>query len=80
MEQILIVDDESLTVKLLSTYLRIMGHESVDALSSRQALDRLAYLAPDVVLRGASTTHQVVRCCLCVAHRILKHPAGDELA
>ena len=50
MAQILIVDDESLTVKMLSTYLRMMGHESVDALSSRQALDRLAYLAPDVVL------------------------------
>ena len=50
MARILIVDDESLTVKMLSTYLRMMGHESVDALSSRQARDRLAYIAPDAVL------------------------------
>jgi CheY-like chemotaxis protein len=50
MAKILIVDDESLTVKMLSTYLRMMGHDSVDALSSRQALDRLAYIAPDAVL------------------------------
>jgi len=50
MAQILIVDDESLTIKMLSTYLRMMGHESVDALSSRQALDRLAYIEPDAVL------------------------------
>ena len=50
MARILIVDDESLTVKMLSTYLRMMGHESVDALSSRQAWDRLAYVAPDAVL------------------------------
>lgn len=50
MAQILIVDDESLTVKMLSTYLKMMGHESIDALSSRQARDRLAYLTPDAVL------------------------------
>lgn len=50
MAQILIVDDESQTVKMLSTFLRMMGHESVDALSSRQAFDRLAYIRPDAVL------------------------------
>jgi CheY-like chemotaxis protein len=50
MAQILIVDDESLTIKMLSAYLKLMGHDSVDALSSNQAKDRLAYLSPDAML------------------------------
>nr|PZN51436.1 MAG: hypothetical protein DIU68_16460 [Chloroflexota bacterium] len=50
MAQILIVDDEPLTVKLLAKLLSMMGHETVDALSSRQARDRLAYLKPDAIL------------------------------
>jgi CheY-like chemotaxis protein len=50
MAQILIVDDEHMIVDMLSTFLRLLGHETVDAYSSRQAKDRLAYLEPDVVL------------------------------
>lgn len=50
MAQILIVDDEPLTIRMLSRFLAIMGHETIDALSSRQARDRLAYLTPDAIL------------------------------
>lgn len=50
MAKILIVDDESMIVDMLSTFLRLLGHEAVDAYSSRQARDRLAYLEPDAML------------------------------
>src|SRR5215218_1087512 len=50
MAQILIVDDEHMIVDMLSTFLRLLGHDTVDAYSSRQARDRLAYLEPDAVL------------------------------
>ncbi|MBZ0278047.1 MAG: response regulator [Anaerolineae bacterium] len=50
MAKILIVDDEQLTVDMLSTYLGLIGHEAIGALSGRQTWDRLAYEEPDVVL------------------------------
>ena len=50
MAKILIVDDESLTVDMLSTFLNIIGHEPVGALSARQTWDKLAYESPDAVL------------------------------
>jgi CheY-like chemotaxis protein len=50
MARILIVDDEYLTVEMLSTFLGLIGHEGVGAHSVRQARDRLAYVEPDAIL------------------------------
>jgi DNA-binding response OmpR family regulator len=50
MARILIVDDEHLIVEMLSTFLRLLGHQSIDAYSCRQAKDRLAYEEPDAIL------------------------------
>lgn len=50
MAKILIVDDEPLTVEMLSTFLNLSGHEPVGALSTRQTWDRLAYEEPDAIL------------------------------
>jgi DNA-binding response OmpR family regulator len=50
MARILIVDDEYLTVEMLSTFLQLIGHEAVGAHSVRQARDKLAYVDPDVIL------------------------------
>jgi CheY-like chemotaxis protein len=50
MAKILVVDDEQLTVDMLTTFLELIGHEAVGALSGRQTWDRLAYEEPDVVL------------------------------
>lgn len=50
MAQILIVDDEPLTVEMLSTFLNLIGHEPVGALSTNQTWDRLAYVEPDAIL------------------------------
>jgi CheY-like chemotaxis protein len=50
MATILVVDDDQLIVDMISTFLRLLGHEVVEAYSSRQAHDRLAYSEPDAVL------------------------------
>lgn len=50
MAKILVVDDEQLTVEMLSTFLRLIGHEAIGALSARQTWDKLAYEEPDLVL------------------------------
>jgi CheY-like chemotaxis protein len=50
MAKILIVDDEHLTIEMLSTFLNLIGHQSVGALSGRQTWDKLAYEEPDVIL------------------------------
>lgn len=50
MAKILIVDDEPLTVEMLSTFLGLIGHQSVGALSGRQTWDKLAYEHPDLIL------------------------------
>jgi DNA-binding response OmpR family regulator len=50
MATILVVDDELLTAEMLSTFLKLMGHKSVEAYSSRQAWDKLAYTEPDAIL------------------------------
>jgi two-component system, OmpR family, phosphate regulon response regulator OmpR len=50
MATILIVDDEPLIIEMLGTFVRLLGHEVIEATSSRQARDRLAYLNPDMVL------------------------------
>ncbi|MEZ4670272.1 MAG: response regulator [Anaerolineae bacterium] len=50
MAKILIVDDEHMTVEMLSTFLNLIGHEAVGALSGRQTWDKLAYEEPDLIL------------------------------
>ena len=50
MAKILIVDDEPLTVEMLSTFLNLSGHQPIGALSANQTWDKLAYEEPDGVL------------------------------
>jgi CheY-like chemotaxis protein len=50
MAKILIVDDEPLTLEMLSTFLRLIGHDAIEALSTRQAKDKLLYMEPDAML------------------------------
>jgi CheY-like chemotaxis protein len=50
MAKILIIDDEQLTVDLLTIYVELIGHQALSALSGRQAWDKLAYEEPDAVL------------------------------
>jgi DNA-binding response OmpR family regulator len=50
MAKILIVDDEPLTVDMLSIFLNLSGHQPVGALSVNQAWDKLAYEEPQVIL------------------------------
>ncbi|RMF78507.1 MAG: response regulator [Chloroflexi bacterium] len=50
MAKILVVDDEPLTIDMLTAYLDLLGHESVGALSGRQTWDILAYQKPDLIL------------------------------
>ncbi|MEP7292366.1 MAG: response regulator [Chloroflexota bacterium] len=50
MAKILIVDDEHLTTEMLGTFLKIIGHESIEALNCQQAWDKLAYESPDGIL------------------------------
>jgi CheY-like chemotaxis protein len=48
--KILVVDDEHLTVDMLSHFLTLSGYEPVGVYSSRQMWDRLAYDVPDAIL------------------------------
>ena len=48
MAKILVVDDEQLTVEMLSTFLKLIGHQAIGALSARQTWDKLAYEEPDL--------------------------------
>jgi DNA-binding response OmpR family regulator len=50
MAKILIVDDEPLTVEMLSTFLNLSGHDPIGALSNSQTWDKLAYEEPDAIL------------------------------
>jgi CheY-like chemotaxis protein len=50
MATILIVDDEHLTIEMLSTFLNLIGHKPIGALSGRQTWDKLAYEEPDAIL------------------------------
>jgi len=50
MAKILVVDDEQLTLEMLSTFLRLIGHQAITALSARQTWDKLAYEEPDLIL------------------------------
>lgn len=50
MKKILIIDDEYLTVEMLSTFLRIIGHDTLQALNAQQARERVAAFSPDAIL------------------------------
>lgn len=50
MAKVLVVDDEHLTVEMLSTFLNLIGHRPVGAFSGRQMWDKLAYEEPEVIL------------------------------
>lgn len=50
MARILIVDDQAATVDLISTSLRILGHEPISAYNGEQALALLVKHKPDIVL------------------------------
>ncbi|MCA9903100.1 MAG: response regulator [Anaerolineae bacterium] len=50
MANILIVDDEYMTVEMLATFLRLIGHDTTEALTARQAWDQLELKLPDAVL------------------------------
>ena len=50
MAKILIVDDEYMTIEMLTTFLGLIGHQAVGALSGRQTWDKLAYEEPDLIL------------------------------
>lgn len=50
MAKILVVDDEPLTVDMLTTFLTLIGHQSIGAFSGRQTWDKLLYEEPDAVL------------------------------
>jgi CheY-like chemotaxis protein len=50
MATILIVDDEYMTVEMLRTFLKIIGHASIEALTARQVWDRLSGETPDAIL------------------------------
>ncbi len=50
MAHILVVDDEYLTVQMLGTYLKLIGHQTAEAFSAQQAWERVAARIPDAIL------------------------------
>lgn len=50
MATILVVDDEVLTAEMLSTFLKMIGHKSVEAYSSKGVWDKLAFTEPEAIL------------------------------
>ena len=50
MAKILVVDDEHMTSEMLSTFLRLLGHEAIEAYNGKQALEKLAYTEPTAIL------------------------------
>lgn len=50
MAKVLIVDDEHMTVEMLSYFLDMIGHQPVGAMSGRQMWDKLAYEEPQAIL------------------------------
>lgn len=50
MAKILVVDDEQLTIDMLTAFLQINGHEPIPALGGRQAQDKLLYTEPEAIL------------------------------
>lgn len=50
MAKVLVVDDETMTVDLLSMYLNLIGHEPLSAQSGQEIWERLAEGQPDAIL------------------------------
>lgn len=50
MATILIIDDEVMTVQMLTALLKIIGHEAVGANTAMQALQTLHSVQPDAIL------------------------------
>ncbi|HEX2907117.1 MAG TPA: response regulator [Phototrophicaceae bacterium] len=50
MAKVLIVDDETLTIDMLSSYLSLIGHNPIGAYNGRQMWDKLAFEEPDAIL------------------------------
>lgn len=50
MAKILVVDDEELTLEMLSTFLQLSGHHPLKAIDSRQGWSILAYEEPEAIL------------------------------
>ena len=50
MARVLVIDDEHLTIEMLSAFLTLSGHTPVGAYSGRQMWDKLAYEEPEVIL------------------------------
>jgi DNA-binding response OmpR family regulator len=50
MAKILIIDDEALTLEMLSTFLALSGHEPLSAIDSRQGWSILDYEEPEAIL------------------------------
>jgi DNA-binding response OmpR family regulator len=50
MAQILIIDDEQPTTRMLAMFLQVIGHKSEEAFNCKQGWDKLLYLEPDVIL------------------------------
>lgn len=50
MAKILVIDDEQLTLEMLSHFLTISGYEAIPAIDSRQGWSKLAYESPDAIL------------------------------
>lgn len=50
MAKVLVVDDDEVIVRLLELNFELEGHEVASVLDGRQAIERIAEVAPDVVL------------------------------
>jgi DNA-binding response OmpR family regulator len=50
MATILIIDDEPLTTEMLATFIRLFGHEAVEAYTCADARVRLGYIEPALIL------------------------------
>lgn len=50
MAKILIIDDEELTLEMLSTFLEMSGHEPLSAIDSQQGWSILSYEEPEAIL------------------------------
>ncbi|MFN8527718.1 MAG: response regulator [Anaerolineae bacterium] len=50
MANILIIDDEVMTVQMLAALLKVIGHETLSATSATEAMQVLSYNQPDVIL------------------------------
>lgn len=48
--RVLIVDDEPLTTEMIGMFLRLSGHEAIEAGDCAEARAKLAYTDPDVIL------------------------------